>query len=194
MADVASGEVETALHREMSLVFDLLGDDFAEDELFGEILGADYDAIRARRAAGGEKEQRNQQRQASISSNSGQRICDQSRKCVSCVSFAPLGLAGLVSTHGLRRGLYSCAAARLLCHHASARRHLARSQALLQPSQAGVRQHGQGGGGNCAGQYDLIIDHGQIHEKYIRPGRRRRWRRRWWRRQWTARRQRACRR
>ena len=58
MADVASGQVEAALDREMSFVFDLLGNDFAEDELFGEILGADDDAILARRAARGEKKER----------------------------------------------------------------------------------------------------------------------------------------
>ena len=44
----------------MGFVFDLLGDDFAEDELFGEILGADDDAVGARRSAGGEEEQRGQ--------------------------------------------------------------------------------------------------------------------------------------
>jgi hypothetical protein len=36
----------------------LLGDDFAEDELFGEILGADDDAVFASGAAGRQKEQR----------------------------------------------------------------------------------------------------------------------------------------
>ena len=38
---------------------------------------------------------------------------------------------------------------------------LSGAEALLEPSQARVRKYGQGGGGNCAGQDDLIIDHGQ---------------------------------
>ncbi len=50
MADVSSGEIETALDRKMSFVFDLLSDDFAENELLGEVLGSDNDAIR--RASG----------------------------------------------------------------------------------------------------------------------------------------------
>ena len=52
VANVAAGKIEAAFDREMSFVFDLLGDDFTEDELFGEIFGADDDAVRARRAAG----------------------------------------------------------------------------------------------------------------------------------------------
>ena len=55
VADVAAGEIEAALDREVSLVFDLLGDDFAEDELFGEVFGADDDAGLAGGAAGGEE-------------------------------------------------------------------------------------------------------------------------------------------
>jgi hypothetical protein len=38
----------------MSLVFDLLGDQLAEDDLFGEVLAADYDAVAM--GAGGKKE------------------------------------------------------------------------------------------------------------------------------------------
>ncbi len=53
MADVAAGQVETALDREMGFVFDLLGDQFAQDELLGKVLGADDDAILAGGAAGG---------------------------------------------------------------------------------------------------------------------------------------------
>ena len=52
MANVAAGKIEAAFDRKMGFVFDLLGDDFTEDELFGEILGADDDAILARGAAG----------------------------------------------------------------------------------------------------------------------------------------------
>ena len=55
MADVAAGEIEAAFYRKMGCVFDLLGDDFAEDELLGEIFGTDDDEIRTRRSAGGEE-------------------------------------------------------------------------------------------------------------------------------------------
>ncbi len=51
MANVAAGKIEAAFDRKMSLVFDLLGDDFTEDELFGEIFGADDDAVGAGRTA-----------------------------------------------------------------------------------------------------------------------------------------------
>ncbi len=50
LADVGSGKIEATLYREMSFIFDLLGHDFAEDELLGEILGANDDAVGARRA------------------------------------------------------------------------------------------------------------------------------------------------
>ena len=67
MADVAAGKIEAAFDREMSLVFDLLGDDFTEDELLGEIFGADDDAVGAGRAAGGEQAtQRSELRRAEI--------------------------------------------------------------------------------------------------------------------------------
>jgi len=39
----------------MSFVFDLLGDEFTEDQLFGEVLRADYDSVGARRTAGREQ-------------------------------------------------------------------------------------------------------------------------------------------
>ena len=55
VADVAAGQVETALDREMGFVFDLLGDEFAKDELLGKVLGADDDPILAGGAAGGEE-------------------------------------------------------------------------------------------------------------------------------------------
>jgi len=38
----------------MSFGFDLLGDDFCEDELFGEVLGADDYTVLSRRAACGQ--------------------------------------------------------------------------------------------------------------------------------------------
>ena len=60
LADVGSRQIEAALNRQMGFVFDLLGDDFAEDELLGEILGADDDAVGARRTARCQEEQRGQ--------------------------------------------------------------------------------------------------------------------------------------
>jgi len=44
MANVAASEVKAAFDRKMSFVFDLLGYDLTENELFSEILGADDDA------------------------------------------------------------------------------------------------------------------------------------------------------
>ena len=45
MSDVSTAEIKAALDREMSFVFDLLRDEFAEDDLFCEILAADDDAV-----------------------------------------------------------------------------------------------------------------------------------------------------
>src|SRR5215813_329408 len=39
----------------MSFVPDLLSDDFTEQELFGEVFGADHDTVAAGRAAGGDQ-------------------------------------------------------------------------------------------------------------------------------------------
>ena len=60
MAEVAAGEVEAAVYfvrLAFGLVdgFDLLGEEFAEDDLFGEVFGADGDAGAARGGAGTEK-------------------------------------------------------------------------------------------------------------------------------------------
>ncbi len=55
MADVASGKIEAAFDGEVGFIFDLLRDDFAEDKLFGEVLGADDDAISAWGSAGCEQ-------------------------------------------------------------------------------------------------------------------------------------------
>src|SRR4051812_9549037 len=52
LANVGSREIELALDRKVSLVLDLLGDDFAEDQLLSEVLGAYDDAVIARRPAG----------------------------------------------------------------------------------------------------------------------------------------------
>ena len=58
MANVAAGQVEAALDREMSFVFDLLGNDLPEDQLFGEIFGADDDAVFARGTASRKNQER----------------------------------------------------------------------------------------------------------------------------------------
>jgi hypothetical protein len=55
VANVTACKVEAAFDREMSFVFDLLGDDFTQDELFGEVFGTNYYAVCARGAAGGEQ-------------------------------------------------------------------------------------------------------------------------------------------
>ena len=48
LADKSSGEIKAALDGKMGFGFNLLGDDFCEDELFGEVLGADDYAVLAR--------------------------------------------------------------------------------------------------------------------------------------------------
>ncbi len=55
LANVCASQVETALDRQVGFIFDLLRHDFTEDELLGEVLGADHDDICARRSASGEK-------------------------------------------------------------------------------------------------------------------------------------------
>ena len=44
MRDVSSAKIEPALNRKVSLVLDLLCDEFAEDDLFGEIFASHDDA------------------------------------------------------------------------------------------------------------------------------------------------------
>lgn len=55
MRDVSAAEIKTALYRKMSLVFDLLRDEFSEDDLLGEVFAADDDAV-AMGASGGHYE------------------------------------------------------------------------------------------------------------------------------------------
>jgi hypothetical protein len=45
MCDVSAAKIKAAFDGKMSSVFDLLRDQLAEDDLFGEILAADYDAV-----------------------------------------------------------------------------------------------------------------------------------------------------
>ena len=66
LADVAAGEVEAAVDS-LGMAFggvdgfDFLGEEFAEDDLLGEVLGADDDARGARRSTGEVKSSRRQQ-------------------------------------------------------------------------------------------------------------------------------------
>jgi len=53
LADEGAGKIEAAFDRKMSFVLNLLRDDFAQDKLFGEVLGADDDQVLAGWAAGG---------------------------------------------------------------------------------------------------------------------------------------------
>jgi hypothetical protein len=52
MRDVSAAEIEAPLHRKMSLVLDLLGDQLAEDDLLGEVLASDHNTLAM--VAGGE--------------------------------------------------------------------------------------------------------------------------------------------
>ncbi len=45
-----SSQIQLALHRLMRARFDVLRDDLAQDQLLGEILGADHDVMCARRS------------------------------------------------------------------------------------------------------------------------------------------------
>ena len=51
LADIASGEVKAALYFLTGAGFDVLGQEFSEDNLFGEILGTDDEVRGARRCA-----------------------------------------------------------------------------------------------------------------------------------------------
>ena len=61
VCDVSSAEIKPPLDREMSLVFDLLRDEFAEDDLLGEVLASDDNAGLA--GAGGEEQSENDNNQ-----------------------------------------------------------------------------------------------------------------------------------
>jgi hypothetical protein len=117
----------------MSFVFDLLGDDFAEDELFREILGADDDAVRARWTAGGK-----QRHECETENGTSQR------HSASQIHRSFVAWKATPDDNSLQ--LFNS---------------LVGAEALLQPSQACVGEDGQCGGGNCAGQNHLIIDHRQ---------------------------------
>src|ERR1700722_7486554 len=54
LADIGASEIEAGFDGKMGFGFNLLGDDFSEDELLGEVFGADDNAIFARRAASDE--------------------------------------------------------------------------------------------------------------------------------------------
>jgi hypothetical protein len=61
----------------MGFVFDLLSDDFSEDELFGEILGSDDDAIFAGGAACGEEREKHDEYGLARHSFPSKRRCKQ---------------------------------------------------------------------------------------------------------------------
>jgi len=58
VADEGAGKVEPALDREMGARFDDLCEELSENQLLGEIFGADYDTVRMSGAAGYGQEQR----------------------------------------------------------------------------------------------------------------------------------------
>ncbi len=51
MREQRAAQIQLALHRLMQARFNVLRDDLAQDQLLGEILGADHDVVA--RAAGG---------------------------------------------------------------------------------------------------------------------------------------------
>jgi hypothetical protein len=55
VADIAACEVKTAFHFEIGPGFNLLGEKFAEDDLLGEVFGADDGMVGPRRGTRGEK-------------------------------------------------------------------------------------------------------------------------------------------
>src|SRR5579862_758961 len=52
LANERSGEIELALDGELCLPLDLLSQDFSEDELLGEVLGANHNSVLTRGQAG----------------------------------------------------------------------------------------------------------------------------------------------
>ena len=76
MADVAPGQVKAPLDRQARFRFQVLGDQLAEDGLFGEIFRADDDALSSGRTAGeqkaeGRKQKAEGRRQSAVSSKKG---------------------------------------------------------------------------------------------------------------------------
>ncbi len=63
-----SAEIELALHRLMQARLDMLRDDLAQDQLLGEILGADHD-VGARAAAGEQRSRARTQQRIVVRSN-----------------------------------------------------------------------------------------------------------------------------
>src|ERR1700739_3788037 len=67
LADVGSGEIKATLHLQIRVRFDLLRDELAENERFGEIFGSDNDAIGMRRPACKRSKDRRQEQKQSCS-------------------------------------------------------------------------------------------------------------------------------
>jgi hypothetical protein len=61
LANVTASEIKAALDFETGFGFDFLGEEFAEDHLLSEILGADDGMVWAGRGAGGQKTAEKQQ-------------------------------------------------------------------------------------------------------------------------------------
>src|SRR6185437_11475153 len=53
LTDECPSKIETAFHRQTRCGLDLLGDEFAENQLFGKILGANDDHVVSRRETRG---------------------------------------------------------------------------------------------------------------------------------------------
>ena len=51
LADVSSRQVEAPVHGQVGFGFDVLGEQFSQHHLFGEVLGADHDAVFANSTA-----------------------------------------------------------------------------------------------------------------------------------------------
>ena len=56
MGNVGAGQIETTLDWEMGAVSDLLGDELAENKLFGKVLRANHDAVAPPLSAGDEQD------------------------------------------------------------------------------------------------------------------------------------------
>src|SRR5207302_6987872 len=92
MADEGSGKIEAALDSQAGSGFKLLGNQLAENELLGEVLGADDDAVLAGGAAPDEKSRQNEE--CSKASRGCRRASHDCTDCASKIhrSFAPLGM------------------------------------------------------------------------------------------------------
>ncbi|MEY2413784.1 MAG: hypothetical protein QOD84_2390, partial [Acidobacteriaceae bacterium] len=89
VTDVSPRKIKTPLNGEMSFVFNLLGNDFAEDQLLGEVFGPDDDAVLAGRPAGAKRKQKPQQNTKLQSSVRPLRIVNTSQRGLNRFSSQP---------------------------------------------------------------------------------------------------------